>query len=83
MAVTGVTLNKSTLSLNVGDDETLVATVAPSNATTKTVTWSSSASSVASVDTTGKVTGVASGSATITVTTTDGSFTDDCTVTVS
>lgn len=77
-----MSLNKATASIAVGDDETLVATVAPANATVKTVTWSSSDSTVASVDTNGKVTGEAAGSATITVTTVDGNKTDSCTVTV-
>lgn len=77
-----MSLNKATASIAVGDDETLVATVAPANATVKTVSWSSSDSTVASVDTNGKVTGEAAGSATITVTTVDGNKTDSCTVTV-
>lgn len=77
-----MSLNKATASIAVGDDETLVATVAPANATVKTVTWSSSDSTVASVDTNGKVTGEAAGTATITVTTVDGNKTDSCTVTV-
>ena len=82
MAVTGVTLNKATTSIAVGDDETLVATVAPANATVKTVTWESDDDEVATVDSTGKVLGVSAGTATITVTTADGGFTDDCEVTV-
>ena len=77
-----MSLNKATASIAVGDDETLVATVAPANATVKTVSWSSSDSTVASVDTNGKVTGESAGSATITVTTVDGNKTDSCTVTV-
>lgn len=77
-----MSLNKATASIAVGDDETLEATVTPANATVKTVTWSSSDSTVASVDSTGKVTGEAAGSATITVTTVDGNKTDSCTVTV-
>ncbi len=81
IAVTGVTLNKSTASIGVGDTETLTATVAPSNALNKAVTWTSSNTSVATVSE-GVVTAVAAGSATITVTTTDGSFTATCAVTV-
>lgn len=80
--VTGVSLNKSTLSLGVGRNETLVATVAPSNATNKSVTWSSLNESVATVDQNGKVTGHAFGVARITVTTADGSKTATCDVTV-
>lgn len=77
-----MSLNKATTSIAVGDDETLVATVEPANATVKTVTWSSDDSDVATVDSTGKVIGVAAGTATITVTTVDGDFTDECEVTV-
>ena len=80
--MTGVTLNKSTTSIAVGENETLVATVAPANATVQTVTWSSDDDEVATVDSTGKVVGVSAGTATITVTTTDGGFTDECEVTV-
>lgn len=82
VAVTGVSLNKQTLSLVEGDSETLTATVIPSNATNKAVSWKSSDASVASVDNSGKVTAVKAGSATITVTTTDGSKTATCSVTV-
>ena len=77
-----MSLNKATTSIEVGGNETLVATVAPANATVQTVTWDSDDDEVATVDSTGKVVGVASGTATITVTTTDGDFTDTCEVTV-
>ncbi|MDD3868150.1 MAG: Ig-like domain-containing protein, partial [Candidatus Absconditabacteria bacterium] len=73
--VTGVTLNKSATTLTVGADETLVATVNPSNATDKSVSWSSSNTSVATVSATGTVTAIAAGSATITVKTNDGNKT--------
>lgn len=82
VAVTGVSLNQSALSLTVGNTSTLVATVSPGDATNKTVSWSSSNSSVASVDG-GVVTAVSAGSATITVTTQDGGKTATCSVTVS
>ena len=82
VAVTSVSLNKQTLSLVEGNSETLTATVAPSDATNKAVSWKSSYASVASVDNSGKVTAVKAGSATITVTTTDGSKTATCYVTV-
>ena len=81
--VTGVTMNKTSTSLYVGDTETLTATVAPDNATNKAVTWTSSDSAVATVDQNGVVTAVAHGTATITVTTEDGNYTATCTVTVS
>jgi len=80
-AVTGVSLNKSSLELTEGDIETLTATIAPSNATNKNVTWSSSNSSVATVSE-GKITAVKVGTATITVKTEDGSKTAECKVTV-
>ncbi|GEM_PF-6496672 len=70
--VTGVTLNKESTTLTVGAEETLTATVAPEGATNKTVTWSSSDPSVATVDENGKVTAVSAGTATITATATNG-----------
>ena len=82
VAVTGVSLNKTSLALVEGGSETLSATVAPSNASNKNVSWTSSASSVATVDGSGKVTAVAAGTATITVTTADGGKTATCAVTV-
>ncbi|MDE7181679.1 MAG: Ig-like domain-containing protein [Clostridia bacterium] len=63
--VTGVTLSKQTLTLEEGEEATLTATVTPDNATDKTVEWTSSAPSVATV-TNGKVKAVAKGTATIT-----------------
>ena len=82
VSVTGVSLNKDSTSITVGDTETLTATVTPSDATDKSVTWNSSNTNVATVSD-GVVTAVAEGSATITVTTNDGGFTDTCSVTVS
>ena len=82
VAVTGVTLNKTSLSLVEGGSETLTATVAPNNATNKAISWKSSDATVATVDGSGKVTAVKAGSATITVTSSDGSKTATCSVTV-
>ena len=82
VAVTGVTLNQTSLSLSVGGSATLVATVSPSNATNKNVEWDSSNAGVASVNSNGKVTAVGAGQATITVTTLDGGRTATCSVTV-
>ena len=79
--VTGVTL-KTLPSLTVGGTETLTYNVEPSNATNKKVTWKSSNTKVATVDQNGTVKGVSLGTATITVTTEDGGFTQDCKVTV-
>ena len=81
--VAGVSLNKTSLSLTKGSTETLTATITPNNATNKNVTWSSSKTSVATVDSNGMVTAVSSGSAIITVTTADGSISASCQVTVS
>ena len=80
--VTGVSLNKSATVLNAGSSETLIATVAPTNATNKAVTWSSSNTSVATVNGSGTVMGAAVGTATITVTTSDGGYTATCSVRV-
>ena len=78
--VTSVSLNKTSLTLEIGESETLTATVSPSNATDKSVTWTSSAQSVATVAN-GKITAIGSGTATITATTSNGK-TAICTVTV-
>ena len=77
-----MTLDKTTASIPINGTVKLTATVAPSNATNKKVTWSSSDTKVATVDGNGNVTGKAKGTATITVTTEDGSKTAKCTVNV-
>lgn len=81
-AVTGVTLDRTTLSLEMGETATLVATVLPEDARDKTVTWSSGNTAVATVDQQGKITTVSPGTAQITVTTKDGSFSASCALTV-
>ncbi len=78
---TGVSLSADTLEITEGKTGTLTATVAPEDATDKTVTWSSSNTSVAKVNSSGVVTAVAAGTAEITVTTFNG-FTATATVTV-
>lgn len=83
VAVNEISLNKTSLSLNVGQTEDLIATVKPDNAENKTVTWTSSDQSIATVDENGKVTAIKPGNATITAKTTDGSnLTATCAVTV-
>ena len=79
--VTGVKLDKTELSLYTGESALLNATVEPDNATNKNVTWSSDKLDVATVAD-GKVTAVAEGEVTITVTTEDGSNTAICKVKV-
>ena len=81
--VTSVSLDKTTLALNVGNIGALTATVLPTDATNKAINWTSSNTSVATVDASGVVTAVAAGTATITATTVDGSKTATCAVTVS
>ena len=82
IAVTSVSLNKTSATIKKGNTVALSATVNPSNATNKALAWSSSNSSVASVSTSGVVTAVSKGSAVITVKTTDGGYTATCNVTV-
>ena len=82
VAVTGVTVAPATLTLEVGQTGALTATVAPATATNKAVTWTSSAPAIATVDASGTVKGIATGTATITVKTADGGKTATCAVTV-
>ena len=79
--VTGVTLSETTKTIAIGEEFTLTATVAPTDAADKTVMWTSDNSNVATVDG-GKVTAVAAGKANITVTTKDGGKTATCAITV-
>lgn len=80
--VTAVNLNKSYLELKEGYSETLVATLSPSNATNKAITWWSSDTTVATVDSTGKVVALKPGVAVIRVTTNDGGKTASCVISV-
>ena len=80
--VTGVSLDESSITLDVGGNQTLTATVTPEDATNKKVCWSSDNEAVATVSEDGVVTAVAGGTAVITATTHDGLFTASCTVTV-
>lgn len=83
VSVTSVSLNKSTLDIKVGETATLTATINPTNATNKNVTWESDNTQIATVDTAGKVTAIKEGTAKITVKTKDGNHTATCIVTVS
>jgi len=80
--VTGVRLNKTELSLTIGESEILKAALSPSNATNNNTTWTSSNPSVAKVDNIGNITAIKAGKATITVKTVDGNQTASCIVTV-
>ena len=80
---TGVTVTPATASIYTGGTTTLTAEVSPANASNKSVTWSSSNTYIATVDeTTGVVTGVSAGTATITARTVDGGYTASATITV-
>jgi hypothetical protein len=80
--VTSVTLTPSSITLIEGSTSQLQVEIAPANATNKRVDWASSAVSVATISTVGTVTGVAPGTATISVTSEDGNYTDSAEVTV-
>ena len=82
VSVTGVTLDNTEIVIAGSEIRYLTATVLPSNATNKAVTWSSDAPSIAKVDSNGKVTGVSRGNTTIRVTTQDGNKTAYCGVVV-
>ena len=79
--VTGVTLSTNNVSININEQYTLTATVQPTNATNKNLSYTTSNSSVVTVSS-GVITGIAAGNAYITVTTQDGSYSATCQVTV-
>ena len=83
IGVTGIKLNEKEITLSKNQTFTLDATISPSNASNKSVTWFSSAPGVAKVSADGTVTGVSNGSAVITATTVDGGYTAKCKVDVS
>lgn len=82
VAVTGVALNKTSLTLEVGSSEILSVTIVPENASNQNVTWESSDNSVVTVDDGGKVTAVKAGKADITITSADGQKKASCAVEV-
>lgn len=81
VSVTGVSLDKTSAELKVGDTLTLTKTIEPANATNPNVSWSSSKENVATVEN-GTVKAVAVGEAVITVKTADGGKDASCTITV-
>ena len=82
VAVTGITVDPVSFEIEAGKTSTIIANVVPANADDKTVEWTSSDETVATVDANGKVKGKAAGTATITATTNDGHYTATCEVTV-
>ena len=82
VAVTGVKLSAIGIELPVGGSKRLSATITPSNATNKGVTWSSDNASVAAVNASGLITAKGEGTATVTVRTDDGGYTATCKITV-
>lgn len=82
VAVSEISLDKPTNTLTVGGSATAVATIAPADATDKSVVWKSSDTTIVTVDGNGKYTGVKSGTADVTVTTNDGAKSAKVTVTV-
>lgn len=80
--VTSISLNKTTETISVGDSAMLSTTILPENADNKTVKWTSSDTNIATVDSTGKVTAVSTGTAKIIASTVDGNKTASCVITV-
>jgi uncharacterized protein YjdB len=82
VAVTDISLDNTSVSMQVNESQQLTATVAPNNATNQNISWRSSDETVATVDDTGLITAVGEGTVTITVATEDGDFSATCIVTV-
>ena len=80
--VESVSLDRKIISMKVGENEILTATINPNDATNKNLIWNSSNESVLTVDQSGRIVAVSSGSSDITVTSIDGNKTDICKVTV-
>ena len=83
VSVENISLNKATTTILKGNTETLITSITPSNATNTSIIWSSSNSNVATVDSSGKITGVDVGTTTITAKTADGGLMTSCIVNVS
>ncbi|QHQ62755.1 hypothetical protein Ana3638_19865 [Anaerocolumna sedimenticola] len=82
VSTSGIVLDETTKTMDVGDTVRLGYVITPTNAANKNVTWSSSNTTVATVDSSGLVKAVAPGQAVITVKTSDGSLSATCTITV-
>lgn len=82
VSVTGLSLNKSSLTLQKGTTETLVATISPEDASNKDILWTSTDETIATVSPTGEIKALKSGTTTITAQSIDGNYTASCQVTV-
>lgn len=83
ISVTGVTLTPAIAAIYAGNSTTLIASVLPTDATNKNVSWTSGNNSIATVNSAGVVTGISAGSSIITVTTEDGTYSSIATISVS
>jgi uncharacterized protein YjdB len=83
VSVTSIDITESSVNMYVGDTHTLSASILPADATDATITWTSSDSTVASVSSSGKITALKKGAATVTAKANGGSCSDTCSVTVS
>ena len=81
ISVTGISLNQNTMTAYVGDTPRLIPVIQPLNATNKNITWSSTNTSVATIDD-GLISALAAGTTNISVTTIDGGFVASCSLTV-
>lgn len=82
IALKKITLNKENITIKEKETANLNITYTPSNATNKKVTWKSSNNNIATVDSSGKITGVSKGTVTITAISNDGGYTATCKVTI-
>lgn len=82
VTVSGLTLDRDSLGLSLGETATLTATISPASATNKALNWSSSDAAIATVDSSGKITGLAPGDAVISARTSDGGKVATCAVKV-
>ena len=83
IAVTSVSMSPTSANINIGATQQLTTTISPTNAANQNVTWSSSNTTVATVNGSGLVTGISAGTATITATTQDGNKTATSMITIS
>jgi len=82
VSVTGIQVEKTNITIEMGQTEKIITTISPNNATNKTVKWSSSNNNIATVNSNGEIKGISGGVATIKGTTVDGGYTVSITVSV-